>query len=132
MAARSTITLNDRAGTPVAHAFTPDGDDANGVHIFTEKTGIPAANRRLTVGLRFSGDKYRPTIRFQLPVVQTQTLNGIDSPVTVRTAIAEVNFTFDKTSLPQERKDAVGFMANVLLAAQTQIDKLLVDLEDIY
>lgn len=132
MAARSTITINDRASTPVAHSFTPDGDDANGVHVFTEKTGIPAANRRITVGLRYTGGKYRPSIKFQLPVVQTQTVNGIDSPVVVRTAIAELNLTFADTSTDQERKDTVAFVSNSLLASQTMLNDLFVNLADIY
>lgn len=132
MAARSTITVNDRAATPVAHSFTPDGDDANGVHIFNEKTGVPAADRRLTISQRFSSGKYRQTIKFQLPVVQTQTINGISSPVTVRTAVVELNLVFDATSTQQERKDAVGFMANILLPGQAMVNSLLVDLEDIW
>lgn len=132
MAARSTITINDRATTPVAHNFTPDGDDANGVHVFTEKTGVPAADRRCTVGYRYSNGKYRPSLKFQLPVVQTQTVNGIASPVTVRTAIAELQFTFDATSTDQERKDTVAFVQNSLAASQTMLNDLFVNLSDIY
>jgi len=132
MAARSTISILDRAATPVAHTFTPDGDDANGVHIFTEKTGVPAADRRMTVGLRFSNGKYRPSVRFTLPVVQTQTINGISTPVVVRSAIVEANFTFDATSTDQERKDAVSFLEKSLASTQTMMNDTLVNLSDIY
>jgi hypothetical protein len=64
--------------------------------------------------------------------VQTQTINGVSSPVVVRTAFAEVNFTFDALSSDQERKDCVGLIANALAASQTQINDLLVNLSDIY
>jgi hypothetical protein len=52
--------------------------------------------------------------------------------VVVRTAFAEVNFTFDALSSDQERKDCVGLIANALAASQTQINDLLVNLSDIY
>lgn len=132
MSARTNLVINDRAATPVAHTFSPDGDDANKVHVYSEKTGVPAGNPRFTASLAKSNGKYRPKLRFQLPVVQTQVINGVSSPVVVRTAFVELNCTFDELSTDQERKDAIGFMANTLAAAQTQINDLLVGLSDIY
>lgn len=132
MSARGNLVVNDRAGTPVAHTFSPDGDDVNGVHIYSEKTTVPAGNPRYTIGLRQTNGRYRPSIKLQIPVVQTQTISGVDSPVVVRTAFAEVNFTFDALSSEQERADCVGQLANSLAAAQTQINDLVVKLSDIY
>lgn len=132
MSARANLVVNDRAGTPVAHTYSPDGDDTNGVHIWSEKTGVPAGNPRYTASLRQSNGKYRPTLKLTLPVVQTQTINGIASPTVVRTAYVEVNFTFDSLSTTQERADAVGLMYNSMAAAQTQINDLVVNLSDVY
>lgn len=132
MAARSTVILKDRAATPVSHTFSPDGDDANGVHIFTEKTGVPIGNSRFTASLRNSNGKYRPSLRLQVPIVQTQTINGVSAPVVVRTAYADLTFTFDASSTEQERKDTVGMLADALPTAQTMINDLIVNLADIY
>lgn len=132
MSARANLVVNDRAGTPVAHTFTPDGDDANGVHIYSEKTGVPAGNNRYTIGLRNSGGKYRPSIKLACPVTATETISGVSSPVVIRTAFAEVNFTFDPLSSAQERADCVGMLVNSLATAQTQINDLVVNLSDIY
>lgn len=132
MSARTNLVINDRAATPVAHTYSPDGDDTNGVHIFSEKTSVPAGNPRYTAALRNSNGKYRPSVKLQIPVVQTQTINGITSPVVVRTAYAEVNFTFDALSTSQERADAVGLLVNSLAAAQTQVNDMIVNLSDIY
>jgi len=132
MSARANLVVNDRAGTPVAHTYTPDGDDANGIHIFSEKTSVPAGNARYTIGLRQTNGKYRSSIKLQVPVVATQTINGVSSPVVIRTAFAEVNFTFDAYSSEQERADCVGMLYNSLAAAQTQINDLVVKLSDIY
>jgi len=132
MSARANLVVNDRAGTPAAHTFSPDGDDSNGVHIYSEKISVPAGNPRYTIGLRNSSGKWRPSIKLAVPVVQTETISGISNPVVVRTAFAEVNFTFDALSSAQERADAVGMLVNSLAAAQTQINDLVVNLSDIY
>lgn len=132
MSARANLVINDRATTPVAHTYTPDGDDSNGVHVFSEKTSVPAGNPRYTASLRSSNGKFRPSLKLAIPVVQNQVINGITSPVVLRTAYAEVNFTFDALSSEQERADLVGLLANSLAASQTQINDMVVKLSDIY
>jgi hypothetical protein len=132
MSARTNLVINDRAATPVAHTYSPDGDDQNGVHLWSEKTTVPAGNPRFTARLASSNGKYRPSLRLQVPIVQTQTLNGVSSPVVVRTAFVEVNFTFDALSSTQERADTVGLMVSAMQASQTQINDLVVNLSDVY
>lgn len=132
MAARGNLVINDRAATPVAHTYTPDGDDANGVHVYSEKTSVPVGNPRYTASLRTSNGKFRPTVKLSIPIVQTQTINGVASPVVVRTAYAEVNFTFDGLSSEQERADCVGLLVNSLAASQTQLNDMIVKLSDIW
>lgn len=133
MSARTNLVINDRAATPVAHTYSPDGDDSNGVHVYSEKTSVPAGNPRFTAQLRKDASgKYRPTLRLAVPVVQTQTINGVSSPVIVRTAYVEVNATFDGLSTSQERADAIGLMVNALAASQAQINDMVVNLSDIY
>lgn len=132
MVARTNLVINDRASTPVAHTFSPDGDDPNGVNLFSEKTGVPAGNSRFTASIRNSNGKYRPTLKLTVPVVQTQTINGVSTPVVVRVAHVELNATFDALSTEQERKDAIGLMANSLATGQTMINSLLTTLEPIW
>lgn len=132
MSARTNLVINDRAATPVAHTYSPDGDDANGVHQYSEKTSVPAGNPRFTAKLSNSNGKYRPSLRLQVPVTQTQTINGVSTPVVVRTAYAAVDFVFDALSSQQERADLVGLLVNALAASQTQINDMVVNLSDIY
>lgn len=133
MSARGNLVVKDRTTpTPADRTYTPDGDDVNGVHIYSEKSGVPAGNARYTAQLRFTKGKYRGTARLAVPVVQTQTIAGISSPVVVRTAYVEFNVTFDALSSAQERADAIGMMVNSLAPAQTQINDLFVNLSDIW
>lgn len=133
MAARSNLVINDRAATPVAHTFTPDGDNANGVHLWSEKGSVPAGNPRFTARVyQDKGGKYRASLKLQIPVVQTQTINGVSAPVVVRTAYVDVAATFEATSTTQERADAIGLTANAMATAQTQINDLLVNLTPVW
>lgn len=132
MSARGNLILKDRAGTPVSHTFSPDGDDLNGVHVFSEKTTVPAGNPRYTASLRQSNGKYRATLKLQVPTVVTETVNGVANPVVVRTAYADLTLTFDSLSTTQERADLVGQFMDSLSASQTQINDMIVNLSDIY
>jgi hypothetical protein len=116
----------------VNHTFTPDGDNREGVHLFSEKVGVPAGYSRFTASLRLSGNKYRATLKLAVPITQTQTINGVSAPVVVRTAYVEANLTFDPLSSAQERADAIGMFADSLKTSQTQINDMLVNLSDIY
>lgn len=132
MAARGNLVIADRAGTPVNHTYTPDGDDKNGVALWSEKGAVPAGNAKYSASVRLSGGKYRATLKLAIPIVQTQTINGVSAPVVVRTSYVEVSTTFDSLSSSQERADAVGLMANSMAAAQTQINDILVNLTPVW
>lgn len=131
MSARANVVINDRKATPVAHTFSPDGE-VGGIHVFSEKTGVPAGDPSLTISLKESGGRKRSALKLRVPVVQTQTINGIDSPVIVRYAEVNVACSFDVLSTEQERKDAIGLMANALAASQAMINDLIVNYSDIY
>lgn len=127
------LVVNDRAATPVAHTFTPQGTNGNSAAL-VESTGVPIGDRRFVINWsQASGSgRYKRTVRLTAPVVQTQTINGVSTPVVVRTAYAEATFTFDSTSTEQERKDAVGMLADALSAAKTVVNDTVVKLEGIY
>lgn len=125
------VSLNDRETTPVAHAFTPF-DISSGVGYLVRSTGVPVGDEILTISSRKSGARRKNKLVLTVPVVQTQTINGISTPLVVRKAYAEVNFNFDETSTEQERKNLVGMTANALAASQVMLDAVLVKLEGVY
>lgn len=125
------ISLNDRETTPVAHAFVPR-DIKNGVGTVVRSTGVPIGDESLTVSMRRANARYRGKVTLSVPVVQSQVINGVTTPVVVRTAYADVNFTFDATSTTQERKNLVGMIADSLAASKTLINGAIVDLEGVY
>lgn len=132
MPAHASFTVNDRATTPVAHTFTPVNIDPNGVASWKEALGVPVGEKIVTLSNKFSNGKYRVKLLFKYPIVQTQVINGVSTPVVVRTAYAELNLTFESTSSLQERQDTVGLIYNSMVASQTMMDGVLTALGNIY
>lgn len=134
MAARTNLVLTDRASTPVAHTFSPDGTGPTGIHAFSEKVGVPAGFSRFSAKLSSSPGtgKSRIALKLTVPITQTQTINGVANPVVVRTGYGEVNLTFDAMSTAQERADLVGMLASSLAASQGQINDMVVNMSDIW
>lgn len=126
------LVLTDRKATPVAHTFTPF-DIKNGVGTVVEQTGVPVGNNRFTVSLRRVGNsRYKAQLQLVMPVTQNETINGIVTPKVVRTAYADLSFTFDATSSDQERKDLVGMLQSSLDAAKVLVNDTVVNLQGVY
>lgn len=127
------LVLTDRTPvTPVDHTFAPR-DITNNVGTVAESTGVPIGDKRFTISLnRTANGKYRGIINLTIPVVQDQTVSGVVSPVTVRTAYAKLEFTFDQSSTEQERTDIVGMLASSLATGKTLVNDTLVKLQGVY
>jgi hypothetical protein len=127
------LVLTDRAATPVNHTFVPREIDSSGVGMVVESSGVPIGDNRFSVGLRRTSEgRCKATLKGVFPIVQTQTVNGISTPVVVRTAYADVTFSFDSTSTEQERKDCVGMLASSLDPAKVLVNDTLVKLQGVY
>lgn len=126
-----TLVLKDRAATPKDHTFTPRNVESN-VGTVVETTGVPVGEPRFSISLRQTADNYKAELRLMVPVIQTQVVNAVSSPVVVRQAIASATFTFAKTSTEAERNDIVGMFASSLAADKTLVNDCLVKLGGIY
>lgn len=112
------LILTDRAAVPVNHTFTPR-DAAGGKGVLVSNTGVTVGEKRFTIASSVnSNGKTVVRGKLILPVVATETINGVSMPKVVRTAYANFDLSFDATSTEQERKDAVGMIASSLDAAK--------------
>lgn len=131
MPALQNVVLTDRATTPVNHTFTPR-DVKDGTGLVVNSSGVPVGEKKLTVSMRKLGSKYKGKLTLAVPVVVDETVNGVSTPVVVRTAYASIDLTFDSTSSTQERTNLVGMLASALDTSKTLVHKSLVDLEGVY
>lgn len=134
MPALQSISLNDRETTPVAHAFVVNGKPRDGVGrvVRLAASGLTAGAEALTISYRESGGKSRSKIVLNVPVVVTETINGVSKPSVIRTAIAEVNFTFDQYSTTQERKNLVGMVQDMLNTSKTLVNDTVINSEYVW
>lgn len=127
-----TLVMTDRATTPVNHTFIPRSMNGN-VGEVVESTGVPVGDSRSTISLnRTSNGRYKATFKLEVPVVQSQTINGIVTPVVVRKAYAEATFSFDGTSTEQERNDIVGMFSSAMAANKALFHDTVVKLQGVY
>lgn len=126
------LILTDRATTPVAHTFTPR-DIVSGVGTVVESTGVPIGENRFTTSLtKTAQGRYKAVLKGQFPVVQNQVLNGVTTPIVVRTAYAELTFSFDGSSTEEERNNVVGMVQSSLDKTKALTNDLVVKLQGVY
>lgn len=131
MPAAAPIVVNDRKATPVAHTFAPRGIQP-GSALFVETASVPIGEATLTIRTRISAEKYHARLTMAVPVLVTETINGVSVPKVHRVSMADVNFRFENTSTLQERQDIVGMFANALAASQTVVMKSVCELEGVW
>jgi hypothetical protein len=128
------VVLKDRHTPQVDHTFNPRGIEGGIATLVESVSGVPLADRRITIGqVRSANGRVKVTLKVALPVVQDVTVGGVTKPTIVRTAYADVTFNFDQASTTQERDDCVGFVEGLL--AWTDNDMMMgtiVDLQGIY
>lgn len=126
------LVLKDRQTTPVDHTFVPR-DIRQNVGTVVETNGVPVGNRRYSISLRQTPTgAYKAEIKFAVPVVVTQTINGVSTPVVARSAYVDATFTFDKSSTEAERNDVVGMFADSLASSKVLVNDVLVKLQGVY
>jgi hypothetical protein len=128
----TTTVLTDREATPVDHSFVPR-DIVNGQGTLVETTGVPVGESKLQVALnRNTAGKFKPNLKLVVPVVQTQVISGISTPVVVRTSYVDLTVTFDPTSTEQERKNVMGMLYDAVGAGTAFVNDTFVKLEGVY
>ncbi|QXN75348.1 MAG: hypothetical protein [Grapevine-associated levi-like virus 10] len=126
------LVLKDGAATPANHTFQPR-DITGGVAALVESTGVPIGDRRITLALnRTTAGRLKASVKVAIPIVQDQVLNGVSRPAIVRTAYADVVFSFDGTSSTDERKDLMAFVSNMFKSDQAMMAGFVVDLQGVY
>ena len=127
------LVLTDRATpTPVNHTYTPINIDPNQVGVVAETGAVPVGEPKFSIQNKRVNGRFKVTLKLSVPIVQTQTISGISTPVVVRTSYVDATFTFDATSSEQERKDVVGLFESALAPSKVLVNDTLVKLQGIY
>lgn len=131
MPALQSIVLTDRAGTPVNYTFVPRDIQA-GIGTVVNNGGVPIGEKKLRVSLLEKNGKMRGEVRLDIPVVATETINGISVPKVVRSIKISLLMESEKTATETERNDAVGMFYSALASSKVLVNDALVKNEGVY
>lgn len=124
----TSAVLKDSANAD--HTFTPN-NVSGGVATLVESTGVPIGDKRISIGQNQTAQGRRKvTVKLAVPAVQDAVVNGVSRPTVVRTAYADITFSFDGSSSATERKDALAYIKSLM--ANPMFISAAGDLEGIY
>lgn len=131
MPAFAPIVINDGATTPVAHTYTPNGVNPKDSTVaqFKESTGTPVGDKTITVSLRAATASRKARVVIALPIMVTETINGVSVSRIDHSNFVEVIGTFSEKSTTQERKDAMALATNLISPSHAVMSKVFQDLE---
>lgn len=127
----STVVLTDREATPVNHTFLPR-DIVNGIATVREGNGVAIGESRMTISKRRTATRSKGKLVLSVPVVQTETINGISRPTVVRYALVSMETSFDLTSSKQERANIIGMLMSGLDPSKTLVNDTFVEDQNVY
>lgn len=128
----SSIVVADRATpTPVNHTFG-FADKVPGKALFREAASVGIGDKVITVSWRQSADKRYARVMLTVPVLVTETVNGVAMPKVRNVDLIDCTFRFSRIGSAQERKDLIGMFANALASTQTGLMGVLVDGEGVW
>lgn len=132
MPALTTLVLTDRATTPVNHTFVPF-DVKDGVGYVVESDGVKLADSRFSITRRQTpGGRWKASIKLEVPIIETQTINGVDTLVVVDWNRSKSEFDFSRLATTAMRNNIVGMTMDSLGTSKTFTQKVLVDLEGVW
>jgi len=133
MPSMANVVLTDRATTPVNHTFTPQGKEGEAGGRYAKAGASSLGDYTFKISPRKTPSGRRKVdIDLSLPVLVTETINGVSSYTVARTSRASISFDFPSDSTLQERKDIVGMAYTALAAATTQVDAVLTVGENVW
>lgn len=135
MPAFQSIVVTDRQGTPVNYTLVPSQRDIlKGIYTVSlpDASGSYVSERRLSASTRKTQDRLKVSIRYRLPIVVNETINGVVRPTLLRESFATTLFDFHKDSLESERNNFMGEYHSLWMPTKAFIHDAVVKGQDYY
>lgn len=133
MPALQSLVLTDRAGTPVNHTLTPIGrKDGVSTVALADASGVAITEKRFSISRRETADRVKVSEKLRVPIVVTETINGISRPTVARVAYVTCTFDFEKGHTEQERKDVVGMFYSAHAVGKVLTEDTIVKNQDVW
>lgn len=128
----SAMTLSDRGSPVVAHNFLPVKQEGEFTY-FRSNGSTPLGDKTLRVRITALKSGARAVeVKLEVPVVVTETINGVSRSKRERISYVQATFTFPSDSSSQERADTVGMFADALKTANANMNAVLINNESFW
>lgn len=132
MPALQNLVLKDRATTPVDHTFTPF-EVVGGVAVVVESNGNKATDSKFSISRHQTPNKrWKVRQKLEVPVIEIQLINGVNTPVVVDMEYATVEYSFSSKSTTASRNNMVGMVHSSQDPTKVLTQKVTVDLEGVW
>jgi len=99
MPALQNLVLTDRQTTPVNHTFIPRSlKDEVATVVKAGSSGAPIEDMIFSISSRRVNGRVKSVVKLKVPVVTTETVNGVARTVLLREAYIDATFTFALTA----------------------------------
>lgn len=128
------ITLANRDTPAEDFTLTPVGKPTEGSgQVATYDDGVLDGQITLDVGTkRPKGGAVRSELKLKIPVVQTETINGISAPKVVREITVLATMISSHQATNDERNNALGMLRDALNASKTLVNDAFVKAEYVW
>lgn len=128
MPSLQSIQLTDRATTPVTHTLVPTGGPKGSVGrvAVADSTGNLLSEKALVVSSRRTNQRLRSSVKLSVPVIATETINGVAVPKVARVGYAQAEFSFALDSSEQERNDVIGMFQSAFATTKVLVHDTVV------
>lgn len=127
------LVLTDRKSTPVNYTLQPVARMGDvGIVAAADSSGASVTEIRLEIAQKRTQTRMRPRLKLRVPVIVTETVNGVATPKLLREAFFEGSFSFALDSTEAERNDLVGMLASALINTKVLVNDTIVKSQSIY
>lgn len=127
------LVITDRQGTPVNHTLLPVGEkDGKANLALADASGAVLTEKRFSIQAKRGNGRTRVEMKLEIPVIVTETINGVSSPKVARKSLVDCAFIFSDESTQAERNDVVGMFASALATNKPLTNDVLVKGEAVW
>jgi hypothetical protein len=94
--------------------------------------GTLIGETKLSISQRRSGGKVKTRILLAMPTTAVEVVNGVNNPKVLRTAYADLTFSFEANHSEQERKNLVGMIQSALDPSKVLVNDTVVKQETVW
>lgn len=133
MPSLQSIQVTDRATTPVNFTLLPVSQkDGVAKVALADASGNVLSEKSLTLSTRRTAGRLRSSLRFAVPIIVNETINGVSVPRVARVGYVDCTFSFAIDSSEQERNDVVGMFASALQTSKVLVHDTVVKAQAVW